>query len=318
MADPRADGGICHPVSLDELFPPSHGCSSHTWLLEDFPGYNFNRFRLGVILGCNKMWQTYVLLVLFFFFSLETPVALFGLKKQSSHAESRQRNLINVCELWAVFHDGLINLRKKKTKKLFSVTQADVWNQMSDSFISDLIKNWSRFSDKELDAPFVHSSNVCSSFLHPCKLDSQSALKQNKKKKKMCPHSLEVTHGTFGVSTKSAFYLLSTKRLQKVSFWRQPEFWPLIALAFEMVRFIFAVNFGPFRGGETLFLEWRFRLTLGVVSHIKANGIKVQAEQTLRTWNVHYRWYRFKDLLYFCLGSSSNTLKADYWRTISV
>lgn len=186
MADPRADGGICHPVSLDELFPPSHGCSSHTWLLEDFPGYNFNRFRLGVILGCNKMWQTYVLLVLFFFFlSLETPVALFGLKKQicSSHAESRQRNLINVCELWAVFHDGLINLRKKKTKKLFSVTQADVWNQMSDSFISDLIKNWSRFSDKELDAPFVHSSNVCSSFLHPCKLDSQSALKQNKKKK---------------------------------------------------------------------------------------------------------------------------------------
>lgn len=45
-------------------FPPSHGCNSHTWLPEDFPGYNFNRFHLSVILRCNKMWQTYVLLVL--------------------------------------------------------------------------------------------------------------------------------------------------------------------------------------------------------------------------------------------------------------
>lgn len=53
-------------------FPPSHGCNSHTWLPEDFPGYNFNRFHLSVILRCNKMWQTYVLLALF----LEPPVAL--------------------------------------------------------------------------------------------------------------------------------------------------------------------------------------------------------------------------------------------------
>lgn len=90
MADPRADGGICHPVSLDELFPPSHGCSSHTWLLEDFPGYNFNRFRLGVILGCNKMWQTYVLLVLFFFFFFRDTCGSLWIKEANMQLTRRK------------------------------------------------------------------------------------------------------------------------------------------------------------------------------------------------------------------------------------
>lgn len=47
--------------------PPSRSRNSHTWLPEDFPGYNFNRFRFSWILCCNKTWQTYVLLVLFLF-----------------------------------------------------------------------------------------------------------------------------------------------------------------------------------------------------------------------------------------------------------
>ena len=63
-------GSTCRWWNLSSLkswwaFPSSHGCSSHTWLPEDFPGYNFNRFLLSVILHCNKMRQTYVLLVLF-------------------------------------------------------------------------------------------------------------------------------------------------------------------------------------------------------------------------------------------------------------
>lgn len=66
-------GSTCRWWNLSSLkswwaFPSSHGCSSHTWLPEDFPGYNFNRFLLSVILHCNKMRQTYVLLVHFFFF----------------------------------------------------------------------------------------------------------------------------------------------------------------------------------------------------------------------------------------------------------
>lgn len=63
-------GSTCRWWNLSSLkswwaFPSSHGCSSHTWLPEDFPGYNFDRFLLSVILHCNKMRQTYVLLVLF-------------------------------------------------------------------------------------------------------------------------------------------------------------------------------------------------------------------------------------------------------------
>lgn len=63
-------GSTCRWWNLSSLkswwaFLPSHGCNFHTWLPEDFPGYNFSRFHLSVILLCNKMWQTYVLLVLF-------------------------------------------------------------------------------------------------------------------------------------------------------------------------------------------------------------------------------------------------------------
>lgn len=54
LADPRADGGICHPLSLDELFPPSRGRNSHTWLPEDFPGYNFNRVRSSAVTKYDK------------------------------------------------------------------------------------------------------------------------------------------------------------------------------------------------------------------------------------------------------------------------
>lgn len=52
--------------------PPSRGRNSHTWLPEDFPGYNFNRFRFSWILCCNKTWQTYVLLVLFLIYFRDT------------------------------------------------------------------------------------------------------------------------------------------------------------------------------------------------------------------------------------------------------
>lgn len=61
----HADGWICHPLSLDELFSSSRVCSFYAWILEDFPGYNFNRFHLSVIRHCNRIWQTYILLVLF-------------------------------------------------------------------------------------------------------------------------------------------------------------------------------------------------------------------------------------------------------------
>lgn len=47
---------------------------------------------------------------------------------------------------------------------------------------------------------------------------------------------------------------------------------------FEGVRFIFTVNSGPFRGAETLPLEWSFRLTLDVMSHTQP-GIKVQDKE---------------------------------------
>lgn len=44
--------------------------------------------------------------------------------------------------------------------------------------------------------------------------------------------------------------------------------------SFERVQFIFAVYSGPFRGGETLFLEWIFRLTLNVTtSHVQCYSL---------------------------------------------
>lgn len=45
-----------------------------------------------------------------------------------------------------------------------SKTFPATWSQISISFISDFIKNWSCFSDKEREAQFVHSWNVCLSF----------------------------------------------------------------------------------------------------------------------------------------------------------
>lgn len=113
-------------------FPPSHGCNSHTWLLEDFPGYNFNRFHLSVILRCNKMWQTYALLVLFF---SEPLVALFAVMKKtcSSHAEKVDRNLKSVnsdlCLITGVKTESgaeIEYLKKMKLFWLFAVTRVDV------------------------------------------------------------------------------------------------------------------------------------------------------------------------------------------------
>lgn len=82
-------------------------------------------------------------------------------------------------------------------------------DQISVFFFFNLIshQNWSCSSDKEQEAEFVHSLDVCLSFY--TRVSSTST-------QKICPHSLEVTHGT-----KSDFYLLSTK-------WRQPESWPPI------------------------------------------------------------------------------------------
>lgn len=53
--NPRADGGGRQSQKSWWAFP--HWCSSHKWLLEDFPGYNFSRCHLGVFGGCERMWQ---------------------------------------------------------------------------------------------------------------------------------------------------------------------------------------------------------------------------------------------------------------------
>lgn len=47
----RADGGTCHPLSLDELLLP------RTVLIlipEDFPGQESDSFPVGGILGCDR------------------------------------------------------------------------------------------------------------------------------------------------------------------------------------------------------------------------------------------------------------------------
>lgn len=97
------------------------------------------------------------------------------------------------------------------------------WNETNNSFISDLIKNPSCFSDKEQEAQFIHSLDVCLSFLHPCDLDSSET--QN-----VPTFFAKLPMALLEFRQKSSFYLLSTKRLRKIS-WRQPEFRPLAGSA---------------------------------------------------------------------------------------
>lgn len=66
-------------------------------------------------------------------------------------------------------------------------------------------------------------------------------------KHKMCPHSLQVAHGTSGISTKIVLLFIVNKAAPeniltaaRVSTSRR--------FSFERVRFIFTVNSGPFRG----------------------------------------------------------------------
>lgn len=72
----------------------------------------------------------------------------------------------------------LIKKKKKKKKQSELPRYASkfpaTWGQISISFISDFIKNWSCFSDKEREAQFVHSWNVCLSFnTHVSSISSQ-------------------------------------------------------------------------------------------------------------------------------------------------
>lgn len=83
--------------------------------------------------------------------------------------------LINLKWNW----NRIFDKKKKRKKKselpgYASKTFPATWSQISISFISVFIKNRSCFSDKEREAQFVHSWNVCLSFnTHVSSISSQ-------------------------------------------------------------------------------------------------------------------------------------------------
>jgi len=182
-------------------FPPSHGCNFHTWLLEDFPGHNFNRFHSSVFLHCNKMWQTYVLLVLLFWSHL-----WLSLPWRSTHAEKVDCKMeclwALTCARWRAYEwSEIISWIRMFSSQLKKQMFAEAWNPISLYFISDLIKSRA--------APLISSECLLELFT----LDFHAALTQ-----KMRTHSLNDTHGISGSLTKSSFIYCRQSSFQKVSF----------------------------------------------------------------------------------------------------
>lgn len=182
------------------------------------------------------------------FFRSHLWLSLLWRRKYAAHILRKLTTKLNVCELWPYRR---LNL-KWNCNQIF-----EMWTEFENlpSYISRCLPKpefRSLFylrSRQELELLLcqITGNRVCTFFeclfglLHPCTLDLQAALTQ-----KMCPHSLEVTHGTSGMSKKSAFNLLSTKQLQKVSF-DGSQSSDLSSLIF---RFFFTVYSGPFRGGS--------------------------------------------------------------------
>lgn len=192
------------------------------------------------------------------FFILETPVALFAVNKHmcSSHTEKVDNNSYCPWTLTRVWRQAEIIW---KSSQLHEQMFPKTWSETNNSLISDLIKNRSCFSDKEQEAQFIHSSDVCLSFLHPCNLESS---------------------GTQNVPTFFASYpwallfIVDKLRLRKIS-WRQPEFWPLNSWALRE----FDSSSQSILDRLEVKRHERFRLTLNVPPRL--TGIKaLQTKQT--------------------------------------
>lgn len=114
------------------------------------------------------------------------------------------------CRAWKQMWNHIFDLLKEKEisrlhKQMFSKT----WNQIRNSSSFFYLK-----SHQELEQLLWQGAGgtVCTfleclfELLHPYKLDFHSALKQ-----KMCPHSLEVTHGTSGEIDKISLLFILNK-----------------------------------------------------------------------------------------------------------
>lgn len=123
-------------------------------------------------------------------------------------------------------------------------------------------------------------------------------------KHKMCPHSLEAIYGTSGVSTKSAFYLLSTKA--------PPEKYLLTAArvltsrrsCFESDRSIFAVDSGLIGGEEMREIQVNLE---SYASHTVSGKRMVRTKQTslnLCDISGDNMWIMTADLSYWFMSTT--------------